>query len=135
VYNIPERLRTIYLKFNQCSLQQQRQQRKPILYIISVATLATLLFIMTLTQQAFAATNLNSSKSIYIVPHKMFSPMKVVPWNKQVLIPVIVPPMATRKPQETKPSRLLSNQLSQSVLNVAALMLLAAQVKDEPDTI
>ena len=49
--------------FTSTTLQQQRQQRKPILYIISVATLATLLFIMTLTQQAFAATNLNSSKS------------------------------------------------------------------------
>ena len=33
------------------------------MYILSVATLATLLFLMTVTQQVFAATNLNSSKS------------------------------------------------------------------------
>ena len=59
---IRERLVTRYLKFNQSSLQQQ-QQRKPIMYILSVVTLATLLFLMTVTQQAFAATNLNSSKS------------------------------------------------------------------------
>jgi hypothetical protein len=48
--------------------------------------------------------------------------MKVVPWNKQVQTHVSVRPMATRKPPETKPSRLLSNQLNLSVLNVAALM-------------
>jgi hypothetical protein len=67
VYNISERHVTLYLKFNQCSLQQQQQQqqRKPIVYILSVATLATLLFTMTVTQQqqALAAINLNSSKS------------------------------------------------------------------------
>lgn len=53
---------TRYLKFNQSSIQQQ-QQGKPIMYILSVATLATLLFLMTVTQQSFAATNLNNSKS------------------------------------------------------------------------
>jgi hypothetical protein len=52
------------LKFNQSSIQEQQQHKgKPIIYILSVATLATLLFIMTVTQQVFAATNLNSSKS------------------------------------------------------------------------
>jgi hypothetical protein len=64
VYIIQECLITRYLRFNQCSLQQQQQQGKPIMYILSVVTLSTLLFLMTLTQQqAFAATNLNSSKS------------------------------------------------------------------------
>ena len=33
------------------------------MYILSVATLATLLFLMTVTQQVFAATNLNNSRS------------------------------------------------------------------------
>jgi len=63
VYIITECLVTRYLEFNQCSLRQQ--QRKLIMYILSVATLATLLFTMTVTQQqqAFAAINLNSSKS------------------------------------------------------------------------
>jgi hypothetical protein len=64
VYIIPERLVTRYLRFNHTSIQQQQREKgKPIVYILSVATLATLLLIMTVTQQGFAATNLNNSKS------------------------------------------------------------------------
>jgi len=63
VYITSEHLVTQYLKFNQSSTQPQRRQ-PTIVYILSVATLATLLFLMTLTQQqVFAATNLNNSKS------------------------------------------------------------------------
>ena len=63
MYIIPEHFVTKYLKFNHTSIQQ-RPKGKPIMYILSVATLATLLFLMTVTQQQiFAATNLNNSKS------------------------------------------------------------------------
>ncbi|MGH9976658.1 MAG: hypothetical protein ACRD8Z_12620, partial [Nitrososphaeraceae archaeon] len=54
---------TVYVLSRYQSSIQLQQQGKPIMYILSVATLATLLFIMTVTQQAFATTNLNSSKS------------------------------------------------------------------------